>query len=280
MGRVREFAGFFSLVRYVPDEWRGEGVNLGVILLCPELHDVRWQLTSNHQRARRFFHSEHDLDLQRLKLMKADLVERLEAERGALLRRDQLDGFAKLFRNQLQLTDLRSCVVADPQEDLARLYGRLVEPAAEAITAERPVMSTQQLRIAFGERLRQRQIYDRLEHDVVLPARYKPHPYEFGHAYRNGKLQVVHEVSFGLIDPDQNCERAIVLATEIEDVRSNPAVTSGPTAFTLVGAFASDQRDVEAAIRRLLQDKQVELWTQGELDQLVGKIERELAHAP
>lgn len=273
MSQTDESKGYYSLVQLVPDEWRGEGVNLGVVLLCPERHFLQWRLTGKHNRARRLFQDE--IDLQRLKAMKAGLEEQLAGARGELLRPERFEGFAKLFRNQLQLTDPRPCVVADPQKELDRLYARLVDAIpASALEEERIVMTEHELNREFTNRLRQRHLYDRLEHDVRLPARYRPHDYEFSHAYRNGRFQIIEEVSFGRANPDSNCEKALALATEIEDVVSQGL--HGETAFGLVVSFAPEQQDTERVIRRLFSDRQVDLWTPERLDDLVTKVARDL----
>lgn len=276
MNASTEYPGYFSLVRFVPDEFRGEGVNLGVLLLCPQLRRLEWRFTSNHRRALRFFRKEHDVDLGRLKAMKAGLQERLEAEQGRLLSQEGLGTFAKQFRNQVQLTDPRSCVISDFEEDLVRFFARLVEAEGPLMPEEETAIVTeQQLRATFIKQLRQRHLYERLEHEVQVPARYKPHPYEFSHAYENGKLQIIEEISFGRTDPDLNCDRAMALAVEIEDV-----VTQQPrgkdTAFTLVASFAHDQSDVERVIRRLFDDKKVGLYTLEQMEALLGRIEQEL----
>jgi hypothetical protein len=274
MTQTDESKGYYSLVQFVPDEWRGEGVNLGVVLLCPDRYFLEWRLTGKHNRARRLFQDE--LDLPRLKAMKAGLEEQLTGARGELLRPERLDDFVRLFRNQLQLTDLRPCLVTDPQEELDRLYARLVEAIpAEAVEEQRVVLTERDLNREFSDRLRQRQLFDRLEHDVRLPARYRLHDYEFSHAYRNGRFQVIEEVSFGRANPESNCDRALALATEIEDVLLQRV--HGETHVDLVVSFSPEQQDAERVIRRLFSDRGVDLWTPDRLDDLVTKIERELA---
>ena len=245
------------------------------MLLCPDLNFLKWRFTRKHNRVRRLFGGEQEIDTGRIKVMKAGLIEQLELQTGGLLKPEGLGDFAKRFRNQLQLTDPRSCVVVEPKADLDRLYARLVEAVpAEAREEERSVLTEQQLHLAFTARLRERQLYDRLEHDVKVPARYKPHDYEFAHAYRNGNFRIIDEVSFGWADPDRNCDRALALASEIEDVTTHKP--RGETEFKLVVSFAPDQQEAEAAIRRLFADRRVALWVPEQLDSLVDAIGKEL----
>lgn len=265
--------GYYSLVQFVPDEWRAEGVNLGVVLLCPDRHFLEWRFTGKHHRARRLF--QDDLDLQRLKVMRAGLEEQLADARGELIRPERFESFTKLFRNQLQLADPRPCLVADPHQELDRLYARLVEAIPdEAVEEQRAALREDELRREFTHRLRRRHLYDRIEHHVTVPARYRPHPYEFSHGYRNGRFQIIDEISFARANPDDNCDRALALATEIEDVRFQR--TLGETAFSLVVSFAPEQLDTERVIRRLFTDRQVDLWTSDKLDHLVAKVARDL----
>ena len=81
-------------------------------------------------------------------------------------------------------------------------------------------------------------------------------------------------VCFGLADADRNCDRALALASEIEDVIAHRP--RGETEFKLVVSFASDQHDAEEAIRRLFADRDVRLWVPENLDLLVEVIQKEL----
>jgi hypothetical protein len=120
-----ETKGYYSLIRFVPDPFRGEGVNLGVILLCPEGQFLDWRITSNHQRARRFFG--HAADVARLELVGRGLANRLQEQRRGLLDPSSFGAFAARHQDMLQLTEPRTCAVQNAQVDLDRLYSRLVE---------------------------------------------------------------------------------------------------------------------------------------------------------
>ncbi len=121
-----ETKGYYSIARFVPDAFRGEGVNLGVLLLCPKERYLGWSFTPNHQRARRFF--KHEADAGRLKVLSKGLASRLEAERSHLLDPEALRLFAGRQQDAVQLTEPRTCAIVDPSAELLRLYQRLVEP--------------------------------------------------------------------------------------------------------------------------------------------------------
>ncbi|MGH7948367.1 MAG: DUF3037 domain-containing protein, partial [Candidatus Binataceae bacterium] len=152
MNADREFSSFFSAVRFVPDEYRAEGANVGVVLLCPEQRRLKWRFTENHKRARRLF-PPSALDLQRLRVMQAGLEEHMSANLHKLVSVEAFASFAKSYRNQLQVTDPRSCVIVDFDSDFERLFVRLV---ADDSTAERPFskgLSLSQLRAFVNRRL-------------------------------------------------------------------------------------------------------------------------------
>ena len=96
--------GYYSLVRFVPDAFRGEGANLGVILLCPGRKFLEWKLTDKYRRARSFFR--YDIDAARLRTLGRGLVDRLEQSRRAFVDPERLRGFVGLHHDRLQVTSL------------------------------------------------------------------------------------------------------------------------------------------------------------------------------
>lgn len=261
-------AAYYSTARYVPDEFRAEGVNVGVVLVCPELRIVDWKFSHNYQRVRRAL-SPEQLDTRRLKFMVAGLQERLSEEHSKLIHPRDFDKFVKLFRNKLQLTDPRSCLIKEPSKDVESLFERLVDQVPKRQLAKG--QSAQQLRAEFRRLLQLKGLYDRLEHGVRIPARYKPGFYQFGHRYLNGKYHIVHEEGFAMADPDQNCDRAAALAIDIEDARNHESAD-----FTVIASFAPGQPDVDTAVANLFRDKGIELRTAQQMESVVEKISQDL----
>jgi hypothetical protein len=264
-----ETKGYYSVVRFVPDAFRGEGVNLGVILLCPQRQYLEWELTSNHHRARRFF--KYDADADRLRVLGRGLAERLKQDRTALLDPARLREFAGRHQDMLQLTDLRTVAVSDPAAELSRLFWRLVEPEAAAV-AERG-MNAQQVRVLTASKLRSAGLLDRVDQDVEFEARYRTTPYKFSFGYQNGLYKLIHTTSFAFKDANESCERAMVLLAEIEDVVKHQ---DGQKLEFQVMAAPSAQPDARRAVATAFDEKGVRLWTPDAIDPLVEQVRAEL----
>ncbi len=271
MGSPKEKPGFFLVAQFVPDSFRAEGVNVGVVLVSPEDRLALWSIDKTNDRAKRLLGAS-GVDGGRLRVLKLGLLERLKRDSASLLEPERLDSFAKRFRNQLQLTNPRPCVVLDPEATLSELYERLVA-FPEEVKAERAI-DRKRIRKEFEDRLRARAIYDKLDHDIEMEARYKPHPYIFGHGYQNGHYQVVHEVSFAVQSADANCDRALALAGAIDDVRDHSGGQSSNLEFTVLTAFSPGQHDAQAAINRIFADRSIGVYPLDDVETLVEKVVR------
>ena len=264
-----ETRGYYSIMRFVPDAFRGEGVNLGVLLLCPKEGYLDWIFTSNHQRARRFF--KYEADAGRLKILSKGLASRLEAERSHLLKPDALRLFARRQQDAVQLTDLRTCAIVDPKAELLRLYQRLVEPETVE-TVPMTAMNAQQVRNFVSKQFEKAGVLDRLNKDVEFEARYRTTPYHFDFGYQNGEYKIIHTASFAFKDPDDGCDRASVLLSEIDDVRKH--CDGGRTTFSVVGSFDSEQEQVRLAVKTQFDVRDVRLVVTDHLPSLVDEVRR------
>lgn len=266
-----ETKGYYSIVRFVPDAFRGEGVNLGVLLLCPKEGYLHWHFTSNHQRARRFF--KYEADASRLKILSKGLASRLEAERSHLLDPEALRLFARRQQDAVQFTELRTCAIVDPAAELLQLYERLVEPETVE-TVPTAAMNASQVRAYVSKQFENAGVLDRLNKDVEFEARYRTTPYHFDFGYQNGEHKIIHTASFALKDPNEGCERASILLSEIGDVRKH--CNAGPPMFSIVGSFDSEQQEVRRAVSTQFDEKNVRLLVTDQLPSLVDEVRREI----
>jgi hypothetical protein len=264
--------GYYSLVRFVPDAFRGEGVNLGVLLLCPDQQFLDWRFTTNHQRARRFFR--YEADAERLRVLERGLSKRLEEERRNLLDQRRLGDFVSRHQDVLQMTDLRTSAVSDPQAELSRLFSRLVEPE-EGAAGIRQAMNAHQVRMYTASKLQAAGVLPKLQTDVELPARYRTSPYRFTFGYQNGgPYKLIHTTSFAYKEPNEGCERALVLLGEIDDVITHQS--GHRVAFDVVAAFDPQQPNVQKAVSTAFAEKKVQLWVPEKIDPLIAKVKTEI----
>jgi DUF3037 family protein len=264
-----ETKGYYSVVRFVPDAFRGEGVNLGVILLCPDMCFLEWKLTSNHQRARRFF--KYETDVERLRVLGLGLSDRLKQNRAMLLDPARLRDFISRHQDMVQLTELRSITVSDPFAELARLFARLVEPASEVPT--RRLMNAKRVRDLTASKLQSAGLLHRVKQDVEFEARYRTTPYKFSFGYQNGLYKLIHTTSFASQDANGGCERALVLLAEIDDVMKHQ---DGHKLEFQVVAEPPEQPEAQKAVVTAFRDKGIRLWTPDAIDPLVEQVKAEI----
>lgn len=123
---------WFSIIQYVPDLDRGEGVNVGVALFCPDEGRVRVALAdSNHTVRARF--PGRDLDDEFITYAKHSLklrLERLPVSSPAAFR-ELVDREA----NELVLTPARATRFESEQVTLTALRRAMVDPRPEELDA-------------------------------------------------------------------------------------------------------------------------------------------------
>jgi hypothetical protein len=129
---------FYSIVQYVPDHFRAEAVNIGLVLLRPEPHALRVRLTCNFDRARRLFRIGPP-ELTNLAFSASGFKSRIENSVEEFRTADDPAAFAASRANDLQMTSPRLAKLEDFDADFERLYSQLVEDqTAEADAVNTP----------------------------------------------------------------------------------------------------------------------------------------------
>jgi hypothetical protein len=111
---------------------------VGVLLFSPEHHFLDVELSPSDDRVQRFFGREWDLDLERIRAMKASLQRRLRVEAERFRTLEDLEHFVATRANEIVLTPPRPIAVADPRADLASLFGELVDRTGGGVNGEAP----------------------------------------------------------------------------------------------------------------------------------------------
>lgn len=263
--------GYYSIIRYVPDSLRGECVNLGVMLSCPEQGWLDWRRTTDHRRAKRFFQDE--VDLGRLAVVEKGLYSRLEKEREHLVELTRLRDFVTRHRDLLQMTPLRTCSVGDPESDLEQLYQSVVAQVDSTARREHR-MTTPQVRRKFLDCLKRANLIGKLRQSISVKGKYRTwKPYTFDYGYQNGTLNVIHSKSFDLADRDEALDGAWVLLKHIEDVQQH----SDPSPrFSVVCAFAANHRELEEPLTEAFREQRVDMVPVDRMDSLIARVRQDL----
>jgi hypothetical protein len=126
---------FYSVVQYVPDRFRAEAVNIGLVLLRLEPHALRVRMTSNFDRARRLF-GIGPRELTNLARFASGLQYRIENSVEEFRTADDLAAFAASRANDLRLTSPRLAVLQDLEADFERLFSELVDDQIAEVDSE------------------------------------------------------------------------------------------------------------------------------------------------
>ncbi|MCI0665486.1 MAG: DUF3037 domain-containing protein [Acidobacteria bacterium] len=135
MNQRSDFAKYYySILQYVPNLERAEGVNVGVVLICPEEGFLKAKTSDDNDRVLRFFGDRLDLDLQRLTALKRAFEERIKMEAGMIKTLEDFEQFIATRANHLRLTKPRPIKIsgAEAEAELGSLFASLVEERGHA----------------------------------------------------------------------------------------------------------------------------------------------------
>ena len=95
---------FYSLVQYCPDRFRGETVNVGLILACENPLAMKVRMAREFSRLRAFF-ALSELDIDNLRCMLEGLESRIVSCVEGFQTMEDLGAFALTLANDLRLTE-------------------------------------------------------------------------------------------------------------------------------------------------------------------------------
>lgn len=261
--------GYYSLVQYCPDTSRLELANIGVVLFCAVQSFLQVRMTSNHSRINQMF-GRGKRDLARLKVIKEGLETKLESGRRDLQGLEQLEHFASLQVNHLQMTKFMPCRIADtPERELENLFNQLVQTDSDTIghLISPSADLKQRMDLMFDQPDLNRLVRRDITVNVPVLRREQQIPY----AYQNGRLNLIAPLQFPKRTSSVE-DKAARFAVEGKSLYDNPHPELGDLQMLIVGAFPeTKQADVDTA-KRILESNQVRLLTSDELGTLANEI--------
>jgi hypothetical protein len=115
---------FYSLVQYVPNRFRAEAVNVGLLLYCENPRFLRAEIVDDHCRVTRLFGCSNDT-LTNVRLAERSLLYRINEKGDDIATLDDLKAFIGTRANDLRLTEPRLAMVDDFEADFNRLFAEL-----------------------------------------------------------------------------------------------------------------------------------------------------------
>ncbi len=259
--------GYYSILQYVPDPERAEGINIGLMLFCPEIDFLEIQTTESNDRVRKLLGRQKSsaAALSRLDSFKTAFAERVAMETGRMQTREDFQAFVSTRANQLRLTDPRPVKVTDPEGELANLFKLLVD---DAQPSQAPThYATTIIKIQFGQLLTEHKLDDVVQRNfqVELPLLGRQR-YPF--AFRNGQPNVIEPESFESLGQKELTERACRLLIEGQNLEKQEE----PIKLNIIGSFKSGQDERVQQVRHILQESQIKLYTMDEMPKLIRVI--------
>ena len=258
------------LVQYVPNLVRGESVNIGILLHSPRENYLGCLFADDLRRVKRFH---PQADLAYLRELQPDFEKQID-EAG-----NDLDAYVqymrRTFSNLIQLAEPRTCLLANPQSELAELYARYVGDRAAGPPPEDTRLRVKQKLTAA---LSLAGVWENLEKHIPAARWTDPgDTFTFDYGYkplqvdgqRNGHPHFIHALS---LKRDVDAKVAKVLVYTFDRVRQKEAA-----ALTAVVEARAATRDRVANLgQRILTDGGIQIQPIDGVNDFAQSIRREL----
>ena len=260
--------GYFSLVQFCPDLSRLEAANVGIILQVPERGFIRAQMASGNDRVRRFFSGQDLGGLEHINIMKQALANRLEVEQDQFKTPEDLRRFAEQQANKLVVTPPRFVKVFNPEQDLENLFNELVggrgqRPERDEVKPVLRLLARTFEKAKLGPFLRRNVT-------VRIPAFHTELTIPF--AFDNGACNLIQPFRFSHATPTGIRNAACQLAVQGISLHHQPDEKLGQMQLLIVGAFRKEAQEQEGAVRDILDETGVTLFTWQRIAELTEKI--------
>jgi hypothetical protein len=256
--------GYYSLIQYCPDLSRLETANIGVLLFCPERLFLQARTVRGNKRILRFFGKEGH-DWARIDSFKLGLEERLAAENGSISTLEDLQRFIFLRANELQITPPRPMRVEDPRKDLETLFQELVG-------GQHRKQRGTSFKQFLDQKLQTPALTKKLKTDVKVAVPVLNRQIAVPYGFQNGRFNLIQPARFRADSLTMAEMTACKYAIEGRSLFEHPDTQLGDLQLIVVGEFGGHPGDKKLAVKRILTENKVRLFSANELDTLVDEI--------
>lgn len=120
---MERYQGRYALVQFCPVPERMEYLNVGLVMVVPDLRSVSIRMVRGYSRIERIFGRQHRSYLDAVKV---SFESRLREEVSRSADGSGLIEFAQKRANDIRLSPLRSVLISDPEKDFESLFDQLV----------------------------------------------------------------------------------------------------------------------------------------------------------
>jgi Protein of unknown function (DUF3037) len=264
MGRK---AGKYALVQFCPVPERMEFLNIGIVLIVPELEYVEIKLSRNNARIDRVFGKQSRAYLDDVK---GSFERRLRQEFSGIFDEENISLFARKRANDIRISPIQPIMVDDPAAELESLF---VELVGKEMHSPREPRIRRKLKEAFASHgvehfLEKPEEIDLPEYGLKINAPY---------AYQNGcynlvdGMRISENIADGLREVGKKAIEGNLLWKHFE---SNIAHRK---CLIVVGDFSQQSDAFYHAVDDQFQDANMKLYRLDNLRPLLNDIEKNAA---
>ncbi|MDM4013926.1 DUF3037 domain-containing protein [Roseiconus lacunae] len=258
--------GYYSIVQYCPDLARRETVNVGIVLLVPDLQFLHSRMANDNERVRHFFGISGE-EAKQVSLFKKSFKHRIEVEQLAITSPQALQKFIDTRGNQFRLTEPAFVKVRQPQETLDQLFVELVGEQSEK--AKRS-----SLKSAIDARFVKAGVSDKIRRDVPVSMPILDQDIKIPFGFQNGEFHLLQPARFESERERDNFDRALKFSTEGKLFQEHPDARLGKLQFNVIGRFPSKSDKSISMVREVLGEANIRLHSEHDLSELIDEIQR------
>ncbi len=262
--------GYYSLVQFCPDPSRLEAVNVGVLLFCPASDFVQVKLIDGNDRVKKVFGKEA-FHPRALDAAKRGLVYRLEKTDDRPRSKEDLERFVGARADNVRLSEPRSLVVDEPQQELEALFQKLVIEPARPRARRRPPL-VPELEALFRNLKRDKRA--RLNVSVEVPVLEKR--INVPYVYENGLINYVKPYYFPAKESSAE-NAAMVLAVEGDLLAKHLTADGRDQKLVVVTTFAPTDRNdrLRQRVFGVLEEYHVQAVRPENVTEYIEQVQRE-----
>lgn len=259
--------GKYALIQFSPVPERMEFLNVGILLIVPELRYVGIKLSQSNARVERVFGRQPHAYLD---VAKESFEHRLRAELSGSFDEERLSLFARKRANDIRLSPIMPLVVSDPESDLERLFAELVGKEAQQPRQPR-----------IRRKLQEAFVKNRVEHYLEKPEEISLPEYGLKisapYGYQNGcynlidGMRIPENVSDGLREVGKKAIEGNLLWKHFSDLNGNKK------RLVVVGDFSKQSNEFYHAVEDQIRDANMKIYRLDNLRPLFEDIEKNAA---
>jgi len=255
---MQSYTGYYSLIQYCPDMGRLEALNVGIALLCPELSflKTRWARNAKQRLQKVFGPAQFDL----LQSEVESFDSRLTIVQPPATQ-EEFQHLANTRAGSLRLTPPRYLKVFDPQEDIDKLFVRLV-----------PETPPRQPKLRVAKRLmddlRKHKLFQAVNNPITVELPELGKTIHAKLSYQNGRVNLIHPQQFPANRDD------LLATTGRLALEGNALYSREKYRMVVVAAFGPDAAEAARIVTPQLAAHQVSLHDCNDLRALHQSIEQ------